>query len=62
VTVAQIMLILIENLPALIKMLHAMAEAADKDAVNQKVKSDIETITKAFKENDIEALRRLFSS
>jgi hypothetical protein len=62
VTVAQIMLILIENLPALIKMLHAMAEKADQDARNQKVKSDIETITKAFRDGDAEALNRLFKS
>jgi len=61
-TVAQIMLILIENLPALIKMLHAMAEKSDQEAVSKKVANDIETITKAFKDKNPDALNRLFKS
>jgi hypothetical protein len=61
-TVAQLLVILAQNLPAIIKMLHALAEGAEKDLVDKKVKDDIEAITKAFKEKDAAALNRIFNS
>jgi hypothetical protein len=62
VTLIQVLVLLAQNLPAILKMLEEMSKAADKKALDKKVSDDIETITNAFKTGDADALRKLFNS
>lgn len=61
-SIFQAILVLIENLPAIIRLLDAMGEQADKEELRKKVASDIKTIEDAFRNKDAEALNKLFRS
>lgn len=54
--------ILIMNLPRILRLLEQMQKRQTEAATDRKVKEDLEDITKAFQDNDEEALRRIFNS
>lgn len=53
---------LIMNLPALIRLLENMQKRIDKNEEDKKVAHDLDAINKAFEGNDAEALRKIFNS
>lgn len=61
-TILKLLVILIENLPAIVRLLNAMAEEAEKEQVRKKVQNDLKTIEEAFRNKDSESLDKLFRS